>query len=253
MCQRLARMARPISMAPRMIPRSISVRLARTARGSRKSGTPLAIASTPVERAAAGGEGLEDEQDGDRLQPRGRQLRRPLLGLVEPEGMDEADGDDGQETDDEHHRRQQEGARRLAEAPQVEHHDEEEDAQAQRHRGPVQGGKGRLEPGDAGRDGDGDGEGVVDDQRGGGDQAGVGAEVGAGDRVGPAAHRVGVDHLAVGEDQDGQEGDDGDRDGEDQVQGPGARDGQHEDDGLGPVGHRRRARRATAPTGLLSG
>ena len=35
-------------MAPRMRPSSTSVRLARTVRGSRNSGTPLAIASTPV-------------------------------------------------------------------------------------------------------------------------------------------------------------------------------------------------------------
>ena len=48
MCHFLARTASPSNMVPRISPSSISVRFARTARGSRKSGTPLAIASTPV-------------------------------------------------------------------------------------------------------------------------------------------------------------------------------------------------------------
>ena len=152
--------------------------------------------------------------------------------------MDEADGDDGQQPDDEDHRGQQEGARRLAQAAQVEQHDEEKDPQAQRNGGAVQRREGRLEPGDTGGDGDGDGERVVDDERRRGDEARVGAEVRPGDGVGAAAHRIGVDDLAVREDQDRQEGDDGDRDGEDEVQGPGARHGQHEDDRLGPVGDR---------------
>ncbi len=114
-----------------------------------------------------------------------------------------------------------------------------EDPQAERDGGPVQGGEGGLQRGHAGGDGDGDGERVVDDQRRGGDEAGVPPEVGAGDGVGPAAHRVGVDDLAVGEDEDGQESDDGDRDGQDEVQGTRAGHRQHEDDGLGSVGHRR--------------
>ena len=103
---------------------------------------------------------------------------------------------------------------------------------------PLSAGKADCSARDAGRDGDGDGERVVDDQRGGGHEARVGAEVGPGDGVGAAAHRIGVDDLAVGEHQDRQEGDDGDRDGEDEVQSAGARHGQHEDDGLGPVGDR---------------
>ena len=190
------------------------------------------------QRTPPGGECIEDEQDGHRLEARRRQLRRPRLWLVEAEGVDEADGDDGQESDDEHRRGQQEGARRLAQAAQVEHHDEQEDPQAQRDGGPVERREGRLEAGDSGGDGDGDGQRVVDDQRCRGDEARVGAEVRPGDGVGAAAHRIGVDDLAVGEHQDRQEGDDGDRDGEDEVQSPGARHGQHEDDRLGPVCNR---------------
>ena len=63
-------------------------------------------------------------------------------------------------------------------------------------------------------------------------------EVGPRDGIGPATHRVGVDDLAVREDENGQEPDDGDRDRQDQVQGPRARHGQDEDDGFWAVGHR---------------
>ena len=95
--------------------------------------------------AATGREGLEDEQDGHRLQAVRGDLRRPRLGLVEPERVDEADGDDGQEPDDEQHRRQEEGAGRLPKAAQVEHGDEEEDPQAERHGGPIERGEGGVE------------------------------------------------------------------------------------------------------------
>ena len=105
MCQRLARTASPRSMAPRISPSSISVRLARTARGSRKSGTPLAMASTPVSALQPGGEGLEDEQDRHRFEPGGGQLRGPGLGLVQAQRMDQPDHNDGEQPHDEHHRR----------------------------------------------------------------------------------------------------------------------------------------------------
>ena len=48
MCQRLASTASPRSIVPRITPSSNSVRLARRTRGFRNSGTPFAIASTPV-------------------------------------------------------------------------------------------------------------------------------------------------------------------------------------------------------------
>ena len=48
MCQRSASTASPSSITPRIVPSSISVRLARLTRGSLNCGTPLAIASTPV-------------------------------------------------------------------------------------------------------------------------------------------------------------------------------------------------------------
>ena len=174
MCQRLARTARPSSMAPRMRPSSTSVRLARTVRGSRKSGTPLAMASTPVSALHPAEKALRTSRNVTALSPVVGSLGRAELRLVEPERVDEADGDDGQQADDEEQGRQQEGPSRLAEAAQVEHHDEEEDPEAERDGGAVQAREGGLQGGDAGRDGDGDGQRVVDDQRRRGDEAACG-------------------------------------------------------------------------------
>ena len=57
----------------------------------------------------------------------------------------------------------------------------------------------RDDVGDSGRDGDRDGQDVVDQQGAGRDQGGVAAEVGAADGVRPAAVRVGVTGLPVGQ------------------------------------------------------
>ena len=46
----------------------------RSTRGSLNSGTPLAMASTPVSALQPGGEGLQDEEDGDGLETGGRRL-----------------------------------------------------------------------------------------------------------------------------------------------------------------------------------
>ena len=117
------------------------------------------------ERAAPGREGLQDEQDGDRLESARGQLRRAELLLVQAEGMDEADGDDGEQAEDEDQRGQQEGTGRLAQAAQVEHRDDEEDAEAERDGGTGKRGEGGGERGHTGRDGDGDGQRVVDHER----------------------------------------------------------------------------------------
>ena len=66
-------------MAPRMSPSSISVRLARTVRGSRKSGTPLAIASTPVSALQPAEKALRTSRIVTALRPVVGQLRRPGL------------------------------------------------------------------------------------------------------------------------------------------------------------------------------
>src|SRR2546430_16169380 len=115
-CQRSASTARPSSITPRMVPSSSSVRLARLTRGSLNSGTPLAIASTPVSAlqpaekafsssrtltASSGCRGISDT---------------PGCGGVQGQRVDEADGDDDQQADDEHHRGQQERPGGIAEA-----------------------------------------------------------------------------------------------------------------------------------------
>ena len=122
-------------MAPRMRPSSISVRLARTARGSRNSGTPLAIASTPVSALQPAEKALRTSRTVTALSPVVGSWEVPELRLAEPEGVDEPDGDDGEQADDEDQGRQQEGPGRLAEAAQVEHGDEEQDPEAERDRG----------------------------------------------------------------------------------------------------------------------
>ncbi len=88
-------------MVPRISPSITSVRLARTTRGSRNKGTPLAMASTPVERAAPGREGAQDEEDGHRLEAARRELGLTHWRLVQPQGVDEPDRDDGEQAEDE--------------------------------------------------------------------------------------------------------------------------------------------------------
>ena len=206
MCQRLANTARPSSITPRMTPSSTSVRLARMTRGSRNSGTPLAIASTPVNALQPAEKALRMSRNVTAFSPSVGSCEVPSCFSFEPEGVDEADGDDGEQPDDEHHGRQQEGAGRLAETPQVEQRDEGQDPEAQGDGGAESSdGKADCSDGHPGGDRDGHGERVVDDQRGRGDEAGVRAQVGPGDRVGTAAGGVGVDDLAVREDQDRQQ------------------------------------------------
>jgi hypothetical protein len=67
------------------------------------------------------------------------------LRLAETERVDKTDGDDGQQADNEEQGRQQEGPSSFAEAAQVEHHDEEEDPQAERDGCAVQAREGGLQ------------------------------------------------------------------------------------------------------------
>ena len=114
-------------------------------------------------------------------------------------------------------------------------------ASSARHSGtvvPASAGNGRRQRGDAGGDGDGDGEGVVHHQRGRRHLGRALPEVGPGHGVGPAPVGVAVDDLAVGDDQQGQQGHDGDGDRQHQVQGGHAGGAEDQHDGLGTVGHR---------------
>ena len=94
------------------------------------------MASTPVERAASGREGAQDEEDGHRLEAARRELGLTHRCFVQTEWMDEPDRNDGEETDDEDHGGEQEGPGGLTQAAQVEQGDDDQDAQAERDGGP---------------------------------------------------------------------------------------------------------------------
>src|ERR1700686_229280 len=110
MCQRRANSARPSSMVPRITPRSNSVRLARMARGSLNSGTPLAMASTPVSA-------LHPAENAYRLQAVCTEQGSPGLRCVQRQRVDQSHDDDGEQADDEDHRGEQEGPSRFTETP----------------------------------------------------------------------------------------------------------------------------------------
>jgi hypothetical protein len=154
------------------------------------------------------------------------------------ERVDQADRDDGEEADDEDHRREQERSSCLAEAPQVEQRDDGQDREAYRHSGRRKRWEcGRQRP-DAGRDRHRDGQCVIDDQRCPSDEAHARSEVGARHRIGAAASGIGVDHLSIGEHEDGEQRDDHDRDPEHEVQRPRSGHSEDDDDRLGSVGDR---------------
>ena len=149
--------------------------------------------------AAAGRERLEDQQHADRLHCVGGDQGFPRLGGSQAERVDHADGNDREQPHDEDHGGQQKDPSTLAEAAEIEHGDDQEDAQAHRNRVAGSGGKGRGELSHPGGDGDSHRQCVVDDQRGSGELAGAGTEVVPADRVGPATVGVGIDDLAVGD------------------------------------------------------
>ena len=119
----------------------------------------------PGQGTAPGRERLEHQQDRDRFDGAGGHQRVPGLRLTQAQGVDQADGNDGQQPDDEDEGRDEKGTGPLPQPAEIEHGDDQEDAQAHRDHVGRRGGKGRGQLTDAGGDGDGHGEGVVDDQR----------------------------------------------------------------------------------------
>ncbi len=89
-CHRFARTARPSNMAPRITPSIISVRFARTTRGSRNSGTPLAIASTPVKALQPAEKALRTRSTVTALSPVVGSVLWPSWLSCSAEGMDQA-------------------------------------------------------------------------------------------------------------------------------------------------------------------
>ena len=119
----------------------------------------------------------------------------------------------------------------LAHTAEVHHGEQEQDAETEGERVPLQlAGIDGDERADAGGDADRGGEHVVDHQCRGGEQAGKRAQVLRCDGVGAAAVGVGIDRLAVREEDDDEQDDDGERDGDDVVH---AADAQRDEQGEG--------------------
>src|SRR5258706_10052674 len=199
-CQRLASTATPSSIAARIEPSSNSVRLARTIRGALKSGTPFAIASTPVSALHPAENALRTSRMLTGSKPRVASSKGPGAGGcggVRGQRMDQADAEYGQQAHDEHQRWQQECPGRVSETAQVQESDQGEDAQANRHPVRDQAGEGGGQGPAPGRYGHGDGQRVVNDQGGGCEQAGRRPEVVEGHGIRATATRVGFDDLPV--------------------------------------------------------
>ncbi len=217
--------------------------------GPLEGGHPVADRLDTRQRGAAGRERAgQQEQQAER----GQGVDLAGLGVRrdgEPGALDVRQVTDGQpqepvgaHAEDREHeevgRDREEGAR-LADAAQVHGH------QQQHHHG-GDGGLVPVEPRDRaggvlrpGRDAHRDGEHVVDEQRARDRHARPPAQVDGRDLVVAPAARVGVDVLAVRRDHGRHHQGDGDRDLPGPRVGAGPREGQHDEDLVGGVGHRR--------------
>ena len=117
--------------------------MARATRGSLNSGTPLAMASTPV-RALQPAENAFRTRKTDTASRHGWRTRDDPAGRCRAQRVDETDGDDGQEAHDEHEGGDEKSPGTLPQAPQVEGGDEQKDAQAHLHRVRAGGGKAEV-------------------------------------------------------------------------------------------------------------
>ena len=173
------------------------------------------------------GEGADEDEDAHGARPGRDRMRDGGLRARARDALVDPHRDHDVHDRDERVRGEGEGDPRLADAAQV--HEGEEDDGGERERDLV-----RREAGDdrgegeyPGCDGDGDGEDVVDEEGGRADEARQRAEVLLGDDVGAAARLIGLDGLAVGQDDDSEQDTDRDRDREDEVRG---RDGGRDED-----------------------
>ena len=216
---------------------------------------------------ATRGEGVEHQHDrrrADRFERRGIGRHHVLEAAAEDRLVDTG-GDHQEHGDDEQVGRDGEDLPGLLHAPEVADADDGDEGEGDRHPVGVERVEGRVEGGHAGRHRHRHGEDVVGEQGDAGDLGGQQSEVVLGDDVGTAGRRVGLDGLAVAEDQDHQHGHQGQgdrdevREGED-ADGAGAEE-QRAEDLLAGVGRRRQcvggehgergrlARGARAPAG----
>ena len=136
----------------------------------------------------------------------------PVAAASPVSDTEEPDADQGEDADDEEVGRQREDIARFAQAAQVADHDDDERREAKRHGIRRQRREGGDEREHARRDTDRDIEDVIHHQRARRDQAGDRAEILACDDVRPAAARIGRDRLAVGDRDEREQGENGERD-----------------------------------------
>ncbi len=192
------------------------------------------------EGAAPAGESFQQQQGADARRVVGERGGVSVGGRgAHRHGPEEADRDQHEDGADEDHRGHDEGAGRLDDPAQVHRRHQHEHRETQPQPVVVESREGRGQSGDTGRDGHRDVQDVVQHQRGRRDQAGPGAEVGLRHGVGAAAVREGRDDLPVRGDEHREQTGDGERDREGEAEPVRTGGGQHEDDRLGAVGHRR--------------
>ena len=165
---------------------------------------------------------------------RSRQRREIAL---EPAPQPRPDHDG--EGDDEEIGRHREDAAGLADTTQVGEGDQRDEPHTEPHAVAVQPRHGRRQGGHARRHAHGDGQHVVDQERGGRDQPGRRPEIGARDDVGAAARGIRVDRLLVRHRDHDEEARDGERHRHSQMQRRGAGQHEHEENLLRGVGDRR--------------
>ena len=175
----------------------VSVRLAFFCVGSRKAVTPFDTASTPVIA----------------VHPRGCDDWRGVA--AGGDGADGSDDDHEKQRPDEEVRGDEEGRAGVLDSAHIDERENQQDREAEAE------GVG-LEARDCGHEGtnaggyaDGRIQDVVDHERGGGEQPRLLPEILGGDGVAATPVRVGIDGLAVGEEDDREQADDREGDGDD--------------------------------------
>ena len=174
--------------------------------GGRNAGTPFETASTPVIAVQPLANAVSSRNIVSRVEPALAGGGRSS-GTIAPRRVAvEAARDQHEDADDEEVRGDGEDAARLPDAAKVAEHQNSQKRRGTSPRGTPSSARQRRRDGEhAGRDADRDGQRVVDEERRRGDEAGALPDVLLGDDVRAAARRIGVDRLAVGKRDDGEQ------------------------------------------------
>ena len=204
------------------------------------------------QRHGAPGERLEQEEDPQRLRAERDRVWRCRELLHRPRhDPGHPDGHDPECQPDEQVGRDREDVPGFAQAAEVRDGDQPDRDECDLDAYVVGGREDRLDLGDRGCGGDGDGHDVVDQERRGGDQPEDGRQVRLGHDVRAAAVRIRAADLAVGDRDDREEERDRDRDLDREEQRTGPREDQDPEDLLGRVRRRRDRVRAEDRERLL--